>query len=75
MTGVSESLEIGFGFTHALEGCRVAGLHVDADDVPGMVVYRIPEAAVTVFHTSLLDAWEEVGRSGLPAVLFLLPQC
>ena len=70
VTGVSEPLEIGFGFTYALEGCRVAGLHVNADDVPCMVVHRIPEAAVTVLHTSLLDVWEEVGRSGLPAVLF-----
>ena len=69
-TGVSEPLEIGFGFPHALERCRVVGHHVNADDVPSMVVHRIPEADVTVLHTSLLDVWEEVGRSVLPAVLF-----
>ena len=27
-------LKIGFRFTHSLEGCRIAGFHIDAADVP-----------------------------------------
>ncbi|MEW8687325.1 MAG: hypothetical protein AB2556_16055, partial [Candidatus Thiodiazotropha sp.] len=54
---VSEPLEIGFGFTHALEGCRIAGLHVDADNLPHVIIHRVPEAAVTVLHAGLLDVW------------------
>ena len=36
---MSELLEIGFGFTHALEGCRIAGLHVDADNFPRVIIH------------------------------------
>ena len=50
-----EPLEIGFGFTHTLEGCRIAGLHIDAVDVPRIVVHRIPQPVVSVLHTSLLN--------------------
>ena len=40
-----EPLEIGFCFTHTLEGCRIAGLHIDAVDVPRIVVHRVPQPA------------------------------
>ena len=66
-----EPLEIGFGFVHILEGCRIAGLHVDRSDFPRVITHRVPEAAVTVLHTGLLDVWEEVGWGWLPAVPFL----
>ena len=66
-----EPLEIGFGFTHTLEGCRIAGLHVDRSDFPRVITHRVPEAAVTVLHAGLLDVWEEVGWGWLPAVPFL----
>ena len=36
---ISEPLEIGFRFTHTLEGCRIAGLYIDDDDVPRIVVH------------------------------------
>ena len=36
-----EPLKIRFCFTHTLEGCRIAGLHIDADDVPCIVVHRV----------------------------------
>ena len=36
---MSEPLEIGFGFTHAPEGCRIAGLHVDADNFPRVIIH------------------------------------
>ena len=66
-----EPLEKGFGFAHALEGCRIAGLHVDRSDFPRIVDHRVPEAAVAVLHAGLLDVWEEVGRGWLPAVPYL----
>ena len=66
-----EPLEIGFGFTHTLEGCRIAGLHVDRSDFPRVITHRVPEAAVTVLHAGLLDVWEEVGWGWLPAIPFL----
>ena len=45
-----EPLEVGFGFTHTLEGCQIAGLHVDRSDFPRVITHRVPEAAVTVLH-------------------------
>ena len=66
-----EPLEIGFGFTHTLETCRIAGLHVDRSDFPRVITHRVPEAAVAVLHAGLLDVWEEVGWGWLPAVPFL----
>ena len=66
-----EPLEIGFCFTHTLEGCRIAGLHIDAVDVPRIVVHRVPQPAVSVFHTSLLNVREEADWGWLPGVLFL----
>ena len=66
-----EPLEIGFGFTHTLEGCRIAGLHVDRSDFPRVITHRVPEAAVAVLHAGLLDGWEQVGWGWLPAVPFL----
>ena len=66
-----EPLEIGFGFAHALEGCRIAGLHVDRSDFPCIVDHRDPEAAVAGLHAGLLDVWEEVGRGWLLAIPFL----
>ena len=65
-----EPLKIGFRFTHALEGCRIAGLHIDADDVPRIVSHRVPQTAVSVFHTSFLNVREEAGWCWLPGVLF-----
>ena len=50
-----EPLKIGFGFTHTLEGCRIAGLHIDIHDVPHIVVHRVPQPAASVLHTSLLN--------------------
>ena len=47
---MSEPLKIGFRFTHTLEGCRIAGLHIDTDDV-----HRVPQPAVSVLHTSFLN--------------------
>ena len=66
-----EPLEIGFSFVHTLEGCRIAGLHIDAVDVPRIVVHRVPQPAVSVFHTSLLNVREEADWGWLPGVLFL----
>ena len=66
---MSELLEVGFGFTHALEGGRVAGLHVDRSDFPRVITHRVPESAMAMLHTSLLDAREEAGWGWLPAVL------
>ena len=68
---VSEPFEIGFGFTHVLEGCRLAGFHVDANNFTRVRIHQVPEAAVTVLHTGLLDIWEEVDWGWLPAVPFL----
>ena len=68
---MTEPLKIGFRFTHTLDGCRIAGLHIDADDVPRIVVYRVPQPAVSVLHTSFLNAREEAGWGMLPGVLFL----
>ena len=48
-----------FCFTNTLEGCRIAGLHIDAVDVPRIVVHRVPQPVVSVFHTSLLNVREE----------------
>ena len=68
---MSEPLEIGFCFTHTQEGCRIAGLHIDAVKVPRIVVRRVPQATVSVFHTSLLNVREEADWGWLPGVLFL----
>ena len=64
-------LERGFGFTHTLEGCRIAGLHGDRSDFPRVITHRVPEAAVPVLHAGLLDVWEEVGWGWLSAAPFL----
>ena len=48
-----EPLKIGFRFSRTLEGCRIAGLHIDADDVPRIVVHRIPQPAVSRLHITL----------------------
>ncbi|MEW8688931.1 MAG: hypothetical protein AB2556_24190 [Candidatus Thiodiazotropha sp.] len=61
---MSEPLEIGFHFTHALERYRVAGPHVDKDDIFCVVPHRIPEPAVVVFHPSLLNVWEGLAGVG-----------
>ena len=66
-----EPVKIGFCFTHTLDGCRIAGLHIDAVDVPRIVVYRVPHPAVPVFHTSLLNVREEADWGWLPDVLLL----
>ena len=50
-----EPLEIGFGFAYALEGCRIAGLHIDRSDFPRIVDHQVPEAAMAVLHAGLLD--------------------
>ena len=42
---LSEPLEIGFGLTHTLEGCRLVGLHIDKSDFPHVITHRVPEAA------------------------------
>ena len=65
-------LKIGFRFTHTLKGRRIADLHVIADDVPRMVVHRVPQPAVSVLHTSLLNDREEAGWVGFQA-FFSLP--
>ena len=66
-----EPLKIGFRFTHTLEGCRIGGLHIDADDIPRIVVHRVPHPAVSVLHTSLLNVLEEAGWGWLPGVFSL----
>ena len=66
-----EPLKIGFRFTHTLEGCRIAGLHTDADDVPRIVVHRVSQPAVSVLNTSLTNVLYEAGWGWLPGVLFL----
>jgi len=66
---VSESLEIGLGLAFSLEGSWIACLHVDAGDVPRVVVHRVPKAAVTMFYAGLLDVFQKGGWSRLPAVL------
>ena len=63
---VSEPLEMGVRFTHALEGCRIAGLHVDADNFPRVIAHRGPESAMTMLHRSLLDVWEVADWGSLP---------
>ena len=68
--GVSETIEIRLGVAQALEGGRVASLHVDAYDVSGVVVHRVPEPTMAVFYESLLVVWKEAGRGWLPTVLF-----
>ena len=44
-------------------------LHVDADNFLRVISHRVPEAAVTVLHTSLLDVREEARWGWLLAVL------
>ena len=71
---MSEPLEVGFRFTHALEGGRVAGLHVDRSDFPRVITHRVPESAMVMLHISLLDV--RVGLLGLACCRsFLLPKC
>ena len=57
------------GLAFPLKACLVTGLHVDADDAPRIIVHRVPERAVTVLDTGLLDVVEEAGRGWLPAVV------
>ena len=59
--------EIGFGFTHALEGCWVAGLHVNAENFPSVVAHPVLQSDMAMLHASLLDVWEEAGLGWLPA--------
>ena len=66
-----EPLKIGFRFTHTLKRCRIAGLHINADDVHRIVIHRVPQPAVSVLHTSHLNVLEEAGWGWLPGVLFL----
>ena len=66
-----EPLKIGFRFTHTLEECRITGLHINADDVACIVVYRVLQPAVFVLHTSLLNVLEEAGWGWLPGDFFL----
>ena len=66
---MSEPLEIGFRFIHALEGGRVAGLHVDRSDFPRVITHRVLVSATAMLHTSLLDVREEAGWGWPPAVL------
>ena len=42
-----EPLKIWFRFTHTLEGCRIAGLHINADDITRIAVHRVPQPAVS----------------------------
>ena len=56
------------GCPKTLKGWRIAGLHVDANDVPRIVVYLVLQSAVSVLHTSLPNGREEAGWVG---VLFL----
>ena len=67
---MSEPLEIVFRFTHALEGGRIAGLHVDRSDFARVITHRVPESAMAMLHTSLLDVREEAWWGWLPGVLF-----
>lgn len=46
-------------------------IHVDADDISGIVIHRITKTAVAVFYAGLLDVVEQVGCGRFPAVLFL----
>ena len=68
---IPEPLKIGFRFTHPLQGCRIAGIHINADEVPHIVVHRVPQPAVSVLHTSLPNVRKEAGWGWLPGVLFL----
>ena len=68
--GVPEPLEIRLGLTIPLKACWVTGLHVEAHDAPRIVVHRVPEPAMTMLDTGLLDVVEEAGRGRLPAVVF-----
>ena len=68
--GVSETIEVWLGVAQAVEGGRIAGLHVDAYDVSGVEVHRVPESTMAVFYACLLDVWKKAGRGWLPTVLF-----
>ena len=70
MGRMPKSFKMGVRFTHTLEGCRIAGLHIDADDVCRIVVYGVPQPAVSVLHTSL-TVLKEAGWGWLRGVLFL----
>ena len=63
--------EIRLGFTHALKGCRVAGLHFDAHNLLRVVVHRVTEAAVAMLLASLLDVQEEAAWGWVQAIFFL----
>ena len=65
---MAEPSEIRLGLAHATEARRAAGLHVDADDFPRVVLHRVPEAAVAMLHTSLLDVLQETSRGRLPVI-------
>ena len=65
---VSKPLEPRLGVAQPLEACREAGLHVNADNLPCVVLHRLPEAAVAVLQAGLLDILQEAGCCWLPAV-------
>ena len=71
--GVPKPLEILPGLAFPPKAGRVAGFHVDADDLSRVVVHRVSEAAMAVFYTGLLDGLLDVlkdaGRGWLPAVV------
>ena len=68
--GVSETIKIRLGVAQALEGGRMAGLHVDAYDVSGVVVHRVAVPTMAVFFASHLDVWRKAVRGWLPIVIF-----
>ena len=67
--GVPEPHERRLGLAFLLKACWVTGLHVDADNAPRIIVHRVPEPAVTVLGTGLMDVVEEAGRGRFPAVV------
>lgn len=76
MGWITETLEIGFGFTGSPEGSRVAGLHEDADNIPRVVVHRIPNPALAVLYAGLLRTSSKipvgVGFQTLLSLAFML---
>lgn len=48
---------------------QVAGFYAEADNVSHVVAHKVPEAAMTMFYTGLLDAMEKTGRGQFPAVV------
>ena len=65
-----EPLKIGFGFTHTLEGCRIAGLHVDRS--PRVITHRVPEAAVAVLQAFSMSGRRLAGVGFQPFLSFAI---